>query len=546
MLRYKELKELLDNIDDKKLKQDYKDFFKFTFHNTFTSDLIDIFGKNKVQEWIEQFEDNKDKDIASEIFSKIQYYDSEAVKNFCKLGFIEWQVKNKTNTEKTLFIPLGLSGKSGQMVGYFFRTANSISESKLKNQVSLTLSDISGFDHIVFLDDFTGTGNQFLRNNTVKFAIRNRASLLASRKKAATLTFISLIATEEAIKNIETNSPIKVIAPHIRRRAYATDDDEFIEFNSKYGSGLFRNRGRDCFLGWGDVGETIIFFYNVPNNTLPILWSGAYSSVTKKNWIPLFNRSGVAGAPGSYRGSNVEIAREFYSILTSSPLYSEDYIIWIDVVKEIYLKTDKNTFNLEEMYKLLSITSNLLVPYDNMFTYYSPLTFLNQIRKDLLSIVDEMVKNNCSENDLIKLLNLFEIDKYSINQGLLIRHEISKIIYQVIGNNPNLIDQIIDIIEADNENIYKIQGVSLAIQMFSKEELEGLLGTRTSKIKNLRDNNDSHSLKLYLEEILAKLENRKKVLTDIDLDKALMHVNYYGKYKILSINTIRSHLGLYL
>lgn len=53
---------------------------------------------------------------------------------------------------------------------------------------------------------------------------------------------------------------MKVIAPHIRRRSYATNDDEFIEFNSKYGSGLFRNRGRDCFLGWGDVGETIIFF----------------------------------------------------------------------------------------------------------------------------------------------------------------------------------------------------------------------------------------------------------------------------------------------
>lgn len=546
MNSYKELKELLETSKDEKTNQDYKDFFKFTFHLTFTSDLIDTFGKHKVQQWIDQFNNDKDKDTASKIFSKIQYYDSEAVKNFCKLSFIEWQIKQKTEINKTLFIPLGSSGKSGQMIGYLFRTANSIPESKIKNQEAVTRNDISNYDQIVFLDDFTGTGNQFLNNSTVKFVIRNRSWLLTNQKKAAKLSFISLVAMEKAIENIQEKAPVEVISPHVRRRAYASNNYEFIEFNLKYGSGLFRKKDKDLYLGWGDVGETIIFFYNVPNNTLPILWSGAYSKVTKQKWIPLFKRSTVAGLTSQIRGCHREVAREFYSMLISSTLYAEDYIMWIDIIKEIYLKMDRDTFDLQELHKLLTITSNFLIPYDNMLIYNSPLTFLNKIREDLLVIVEDKVKKGCSTKELNILLDMLDIDKYSINQGILMRYEISTIIKKAMQNDHTLISEIINNIEEDHENIYKIQGATLAIRMFSKEELEIISSLTINKIKKVREYSKSHSLKLNLEEILAKLENREVDFTNIDLDKALKHVNYYGKYKILSINTIRSHLGMYL
>ncbi|EOW9529668.1 hypothetical protein ACO11K_003420 [Bacillus cytotoxicus] len=535
-MNFEELKELIDNIEDKKSQFDRSNFFKLTFHQTFTADLIDVIGKDKIENWLHQFKSPEDKDIASEIFSKIQYYDSQLVKDLCKLAFIEWQINNQASIQDAIFIPLGLAGKSGQMVGYLFRTVNGIPEFRVKYQESLSKEDIIQNKHIIFLDDFTGTGNQFLKNPIVKDTIK----LKEKEQSPIQLAFISLVATEEAIENIQNNINIQIISPHIRRKAYASNDDEFIQFNERYGSGLFKRGDKDQYLGWGDIGETIVFFYNIPNNTLPILWSGAYSKATQSNWMPLFTRSGVNGARPAARGENA--AKAFYEHLTNSTLYSEDYLIWTDLVKEIYLKMRVDTFELNELHTLLSITSNLMIPYD-MLTYDSPLPFLNKIRIYILDVVAQQTNIKCSEENFTTLLNILDVDQYSVTQGFLLRNKISSIIKNVILKNNQLLDLAINNLEINKENIYIVQGFTSALLMISNEEFRALLLPLCTKLKAIRYHSTSHTLRFHTEVLLAKLEARKINLQNINLDIAKRHVNYYGEYKILSVNIIKSHLG---
>lgn len=540
--KIRDFEELLDTVEARAKDTGSNKFFRIWSHHTHTSDVIAAIGKYQINDWLNQFQNNRDKAIAISIFEKIQYYDASTVMDLCRLSYIQWAIKNKTTYESVMFIPLGSAGKSGQMIGYLFRTANNIPVSHMCSELDAESRDLTKVTHIIFLDDFSGTGDQFLKNKCVQTMLANISKMKLNTPK---LTFISLVITKDAKEKIETATQIEVISQQIRWKSrYSEDELELIE---RYGRGLFINKGKDLLWGWGSIAESIVFYHNVPNNTLPIIWSSEYSPVTKKKWIPLFPRT----SPNTLRDDEPKTL--FYT-LANTELYSEDYILYLRMLSDIFASMSEDTFTIQELQKLLKIATALMYPFQEIFEYHTPFSFIHRLRQECIKMVERKIQKagNPEKADIIDLINLFSVDNEVVDQGLLIRSGCAKIISEILSKNEDYIFTALEYINVpvcrDTEGyingtlILKIEGVYLALLML----LQTSPGNTNiaNLIKKFRINAQNETIKFLSEILLANIENRTKCFSDIDLDNVYRLENIYGKYSVISV-TKAKRWGLY-
>lgn len=157
---------------------------------------------------------------------------------------------------------------------------------------------------VIFLDDFTGSGEQLRTTFTRRyrstppysfFEVRNERT---KRKQPFTAIYICLVATETALSNLQRNRiPVQVYATHIIGSNYSVkkgsplfDYVEFETFLRKWSSqlelhGHMKKNDHPTF-GFHELGLTVAFQHSVPDATIPIIWAPGPS-----DWQPLYRRS---------------------------------------------------------------------------------------------------------------------------------------------------------------------------------------------------------------------------------------------------------------
>ena len=181
--------------------------------------------------------------------------------------------------EQVLFYQLGRSGESGGFVLYLFRQANNL---PVKSFVTSLDRIPSTVDTIVFLDDVCLSGNQakkYLLKDTPDFNGLHRVVL-------------TLMATPEATQLLlEDNTPVitaqlldersKCLFPKANMfTGYEHHQSAATQFALHYGTRAYSEKP----LGYNNDGYAFGFFYNTPDNTLPIFWS------ERNGWKPLMKR----------------------------------------------------------------------------------------------------------------------------------------------------------------------------------------------------------------------------------------------------------------
>lgn len=150
-----------------------------------------------------------------------------------------------------------------------------------------------GLTDIIFVDDFCGTGKQF-----VDFANSIRLGELHSQRQNMCITYLVAAAHEIGIKKIQNELPFVKIKCAERLSAITSVlEDECFE---RYQVDDFRNIvleqyahvTKQCGLptsgkfakGFGELGLAYAFAHATPNNTLPIFWRET------NQWTPLLER----------------------------------------------------------------------------------------------------------------------------------------------------------------------------------------------------------------------------------------------------------------
>jgi hypothetical protein len=257
-----------------------------------------------VLNWLSNFK-KTEYSMALAILSKLEYFNEKEVIELLQLRLAELD-KLVERGSNIIIHPIGEYGKSGTLLIYylkktpfykaysqrirFYETYNVLKYKKKKNEIPAN-------SFFVLLDDFFGSGKSFIsyystyvephtkgnKDITATFILSlfylNRAGSLIASKYKGTLTLIG--EKREAC----FHSAKSVFGYRDRMLPYR-------EFCFSYGKHmeLFsitnEQTGEKTIypLGYENSQALIVFPYNPPNNTLPIIWSA------NNNWVPLYPR----------------------------------------------------------------------------------------------------------------------------------------------------------------------------------------------------------------------------------------------------------------
>lgn len=242
-----------------------------------------------VGSWLSLFSNNH-RDLAARILDCVHVVSDEKVLRGYRAGLKQlkgWHSDRRQRRGRWLFVGFGGSGESGQAMLRSFREANDLDQKKFDylfcGARDLPSQKLTADDHVVFVDDFSGSGHQVCTHWPVL------QELIAS---SATCHLILTAATDRALSRIKTETALSTVVS-------ITLDDTDNVFKCSYFNSVERqiieNYGRKAWSSWPkgyrDCGLVFVLCHKTPNNSIPILHAH------NKHWKGLFpRRVPLAGA----------------------------------------------------------------------------------------------------------------------------------------------------------------------------------------------------------------------------------------------------------
>ncbi len=317
-----------------RLKKEYQNKIRFLKEWLWGNDV----SFNDVEKWIKNFQgyykSDKDREqlIALHLLSQFMFFSQKEIRIMLISMYRDLYMKPLLQTlrknspsmtvkeaenmllEKmkvTRFLGIGNSSESSCLLLYYFRQVNKLPNSYFMDNCNIYFYDndgrISGLqkneegneiDYYVFIDDLAGTGKQ-----AEKFFKNIRYEKILEYNKNAKILYFTLFRTdkakqlfEEELPNIIFNSifelddTYKCFGEESRHFVKKENDPSAHEQEKKYAKGMcetyMKNKVEKYEIcGFLDSQLMLAFFYNTPNNTLPIFWAE-----NDCKWTPLFRR----------------------------------------------------------------------------------------------------------------------------------------------------------------------------------------------------------------------------------------------------------------
>lgn len=283
---------------------------RFVWENQLTLDILHNWLSNFTGQAAALEEEQK---VALNLMSNFMLYSEKEIKYLCKAALsiikqtiIRQKVANgivvtandilQEITDHYRFSYIGEAGESGAHLLYQFRQENRLLNEHCKEPSKFLLEPCNDAGlpeaNLVFIDDFLGTGRtacKFWDSTLVK---------INAKYPRAKMNFLALVSTTRAIQEIKTYTGLNVLSPQVLDCHYKVFSEDSLIFATNegreaaknicefYGSRLVR---RAHALGYENSQALLGFHHNIPDNTLPIIWSEKVQSGGKK-WSPLFKR----------------------------------------------------------------------------------------------------------------------------------------------------------------------------------------------------------------------------------------------------------------
>lgn len=261
--------------------------------------------------WLENFDD-EDRSTAAYLLSKFTYYNNDLTERLLKASYQsigDELPKKESNSggklidalESAIFVPVSGEKPNPTDSGYLFcrkaRQILRIPEERIKN-LNESIEHAAKGNTVIFLDDFIGSGDQFLKSWG---RIHNSHSLKSLiEKNYFEAIYITLISTDYGLNEIKRNAPkVSICCPHILCKEatvnhilekYDSTSQKVEDLLEKY---YPRLKPKDDYMyttpylkyGYKERGLMLGFDHSIPDATLPIFWSPG------DNWEPLIERT---------------------------------------------------------------------------------------------------------------------------------------------------------------------------------------------------------------------------------------------------------------
>ena len=282
-------------VRDEEIGRLCEDLEKFRFRGTPVSVAA-------IRRWLNQFDGTHDQRLMFHLLSRMRFYDERKVREKMDEAFgivtrnMRTVIKEGARVRRDILVSsLDESpAKAGASYCRLFASENRIAVESVRYVDALRegLSDASGVQRLVFIDDFAGTGRTLVDGLRREMGLLRRAN-----ERGIRIIVIAVVGFGEARRRIER---------FIERNGLDGDvyfcdelgpeDQAFSEMSTVFQDPGERDRARQVaeakgamlekrnLLGYGDTQAMVVFYQSCPNNTLPIVWS------RKRDWEPLFAR----------------------------------------------------------------------------------------------------------------------------------------------------------------------------------------------------------------------------------------------------------------
>ena len=281
----------------------------------------------KIMEWLDNFDDDNEKNYALYMLSRLMYFSSSSIRNLLKALYrdlyrypiIEQIRKDNNNTldpniiepsfakelMATRFLGVGNPSESGVHLLYYFRQENKIPKNLFINTDDIVEYDENGncklrdaykdVKHYVFIDDLCGSGDQATSNTSnVKRCVQHLRNIV----KNAKISYFMIFGMSKGIQVIrnsglynQTNAVVELDESYrcFSEQSRFFDDDKYKRAEAKsiaYKHGYKLMGYPQLSLGFGDCQLLLSMHHNTPDNTLPIIWYDEDNTI----WKPIFKR----------------------------------------------------------------------------------------------------------------------------------------------------------------------------------------------------------------------------------------------------------------
>ncbi|MED3891437.1 phosphoribosyltransferase [Peribacillus frigoritolerans] len=257
---------------------------------------------DNVVQWMLQFEP-EDHELPYRVIMNLNVLSFEEINTALEIAFSKLNQRaarsnNKITHKNTLFAGVGPTAKSGSMISYHFRVINDISENNFIEPSTIHLIKNKDVKNIVLVDDVIASGD------TVIGEVNKLTELVVPLNPEIKIYVLSICGFRKAIERINEET-----AAHAFCAYQYSEEDTVVSLDSSFYKSLAYEKRlllRDKIieygkitnksgLGYRGVGALVVFPYNTPNCTLPIVWGD------KNGWIPLFRRAGrISGITGIF------------------------------------------------------------------------------------------------------------------------------------------------------------------------------------------------------------------------------------------------------
>jgi len=268
--------DILHKIIEKSWKNDINATDISEWLNNFTGKVYDVDTEQRLALWL---------------LCNYTFYSSDDINHLCRVLFKKFihdliireniQIDQiEEALKQTCFSSIGSASESGGLLLYHFRQEANLSLDRFFYPTSIESTDNT---IIVFIDDATLSGGTALRNfyETVEPLPHKH------------IYYLTIIASEEAIRKLEEKGIVVICCSQVdeRNKCFSENSMAFYRYPKlleptkqiaeEYGKNIIEAPVKP--LGYKNGEFCFGFYYNTPNNTLPIFWS-------KKDWMPIFPR----------------------------------------------------------------------------------------------------------------------------------------------------------------------------------------------------------------------------------------------------------------
>lgn len=258
--------------------------------------------KKHIDSWLsnfkgELFSDKHERLMALFLLSHFTFYSPTEVQRLCKVVYSDLmhliimkgaKGAEPSNTINEFFanatiVPSEAISGSGGFIAYLFRQVNELP----MNLFTYSIDNINDqITNIITIDDVTLSSG--MQGQMARFLKKHRA-----RFKSKNLYLLTLISSQSSVEYLRNTFNIEVVTAiqmDARDQCFSKEADVFCSFPELSGpcKELAEHYGKKIGighpLGFRNGQYTFGFYYNAPDNTLPIFWAQV------NGWIPIIKR----------------------------------------------------------------------------------------------------------------------------------------------------------------------------------------------------------------------------------------------------------------